>query len=275
MPLAAELDRLNRERRDVESTMQEEALAALEARAIDGAEADAYTLCLFHPDWHQGVVGIVAGRLKDRYHRPSIVFARGTGGELKGSGRSIAGFHLRDALDLAAKRAPGLLTKFGGHAFAAGLTLAESDLPRFAAIFEAIAREQLSPADLARTLDSDGSLASGELGRRARARPARRGLGPGLSRPGVRRHVFRAGAAHRRREPFEARARPRHGALRRDPLSSRGSAPPLHPRGLSTGRERVARRSIAAAGDRALAARLTPERVAVRKRGNLPQTQHG
>ncbi len=163
MLLAAELDRLNRERRDVESTMQEEALAALEARAIDGAEADAYTLCLFQPDWHQGVVGIVAGRLKDRYHRPSIVFARGTGGELKGSGRSIAGFHLRDALDLAAKRAPGLLTKFGGHAFAAGLTLAESGLPRFAAMFEAIAREQLSPADLARTLDSDGSLASGEL----------------------------------------------------------------------------------------------------------------
>ena len=163
LPLAAELDRLNRERRDVEATMQEEALAALEARAVDAADADAYTLCLFHPDWHQGVVGIVAGRLKDRYHRPTIVFARGTGGELKGSGRSIAGFHLRDALDLAAKRAPGLLAKFGGHAFAAGLTLAESDLPRFATMFEAIAREQLSPADLARTLDSDGGLAPGEL----------------------------------------------------------------------------------------------------------------
>jgi len=82
---------------------------------------------------------------------------------LKGSGRSIAGFHLRDALDLATKRAPGLLAKFGGHAYAAGLTLAEADLPRFAAIFEAIAREQLSPADLARTLDSDGALASSEL----------------------------------------------------------------------------------------------------------------
>jgi single-stranded-DNA-specific exonuclease len=163
-PLAAELDRLNRERRDVESTMQEQALAALEARAADGVDRDAYTLCLFDPDWHQGVVGIVAGRLKDRYHRPSIVFARGTAGELKGSGRSIAGFHLRDALDLAQKRAPGLLAKFGGHAYAAGLTLAESDLPRFAAIFETIAREQLSSGDLARTLDSDGSLAAGELG---------------------------------------------------------------------------------------------------------------
>jgi single-stranded-DNA-specific exonuclease len=106
-PLAAVLDRLNRERRDVESTMQEEALAALEARALDAADAEAYTLCLFHPDWHQGVVGIVAGRLKDRYHRPTIVFARGNGSELKGSGRSIPGFHLRDALDLATKRAPG------------------------------------------------------------------------------------------------------------------------------------------------------------------------
>ncbi len=162
--LAAELDRLNRERRDIEATMQEDALAALEARAADAAHADAYTLCLFDPEWHQGVVGIVAGRLKDRFHRPAIVFARGSDGELKGSGRSIAGFHLRDALDLAAKRAPGLLAKFGGHAYAAGLTLAESDLPRFASLFEAIAREQLSAGDLARTLESDGPLAPGELG---------------------------------------------------------------------------------------------------------------
>jgi len=163
LPLAVELDRLNRERRDVESTMQEEALAAFEARALDGADADAYTLCLYDPEWHQGVVGIVAGRLKDRFHRPSLVFARASGGELKGSGRSIAGFHLRDALDLVAKRAPGLIAKFGGHAYAAGLTLAVADLPRFAAMFEAVAREQLSPAQLARTLESDGALAPGEL----------------------------------------------------------------------------------------------------------------
>ena len=163
-PLAAELDRLNRERRDVESTMQEEAVVALEAQMLDAADADAYTLCLFHPDWHQGVVGIVAGRLKDRYHRPTIIFARGSDRELKGSGRSIPGFHLRDALDLATKRAPGLVAKFGGHAYAAGLTINEAELPRFAAIFEAIAREQLTSGDLARTLDSDGSLDPGELG---------------------------------------------------------------------------------------------------------------
>jgi len=162
-PLAAELDRLNRERRDVEASMQEEALAAVEAGTLDAARSDAYTLCLFDAGWHQGVVGIVASRLKDRYHRPAIVFARGKDGELKGSGRSIAGFHLRDALDLASKRSPGLLTKFGGHAYAAGLSLAEADLPRFAATFETIAREQLTPGDLARALDSDGTLAAGEL----------------------------------------------------------------------------------------------------------------
>ena len=163
LPLAVALDRLNRERRDVEATMQDEALAELDARAAATA-GDACTLCLYRPEWHQGVVGIVASRLKDRLHRPVMVFARAGGaGELRGSGRSIAGFHLRDALDLVAKRAPGMLVRFGGHAYAAGLTLAEADLPRFAAAFEAVAREQLSPAQLRRTLESDGALAPGEL----------------------------------------------------------------------------------------------------------------
>jgi single-stranded-DNA-specific exonuclease len=160
LPLATELDRLNRERRDVEATMQEEALADIAADAgIDGA----FTLCLFRAEWHQGVVGIVASRLKDRYHRPAIVFARGTGGELRGSGRSIPGFHLRDALDLVAKRAPGVVTRFGGHAYAAGLSIAESGLEQFGAVFEAVAREQLSPAQLARVRETDGALAPAEL----------------------------------------------------------------------------------------------------------------
>ncbi len=164
LPLATKLDRLNRERRDLEATMQEEAQTELEARALVSTEsnADSFTICLYRPGWHQGVVGIVAARLKDRFHRPAIVFAPG-GGELKGSGRSIAGFHLRDALDLVSKRAPGMIARFGGHAYAAGLTLAEADLPRFAVLFEAIAREQLSPAQLARTLETDGSLAPGDL----------------------------------------------------------------------------------------------------------------
>ena len=164
LPLATELDRLNRERREVEATMQEEAQTELEAQALlaPDALADACTICLYRPGWHQGVVGIVASRLKDRHHRPAIVFAAG-GDALKGSGRSIAGFHLRDALDLVSKRAPGLIARFGGHAFAAGLTLAEADLPRFAALFETVAREQLSAELLARTLASDGALGPGEL----------------------------------------------------------------------------------------------------------------
>jgi single-stranded-DNA-specific exonuclease len=161
-PLATELDRLNRERRDVEATMHQEALAEIEARTADSA-GDAYTLCLFHEDWHQGVVGIVASRLKDRYHRPAIVFARGSGSELKGSGRSIPGFHLRDALDLITKRVPGVITRFGGHAYAAGLSLAEPDLPTFAAAFETVAREALTAGDLARVQPSDGGLEPAEV----------------------------------------------------------------------------------------------------------------
>jgi single-stranded-DNA-specific exonuclease len=160
-PLAVELDRLNRERRDVEATMRDEALAALDA---DVAAGDAFTICAYKPEWHQGVIGIVAGRLKDRFHRPAIVFApSGTVGELRGSGRSIPGFHLRDALDAIAKRAPGLVARFGGHAMAAGLTLAERELPRFAAAFEALARETLGAAQLRRVQESDGALQPAEL----------------------------------------------------------------------------------------------------------------
>ena len=161
-PLAAELDRLNRERREVEAAMQEEALADL-AGFADAPSADQCTLCLFRPDWHQGVVGIVASRLKDRFHRPAVVFARAADGELRGSGRSIRGFHLRDALDLVAKRAPGTITRFGGHAFAAGLTLPEAALPAFRDAFEAAARERLTPADLTAACETDGTLVPGEL----------------------------------------------------------------------------------------------------------------
>ncbi|HEX9275606.1 MAG TPA: single-stranded-DNA-specific exonuclease RecJ [Casimicrobiaceae bacterium] len=158
-PLAAELDRLNRERREVEATMHEQALDGLD-ETIPG---DRYTLCVYRPEWHQGVVGIVASRLKERFHRPTIVFARVADGELRGSGRAIAGFHLRDALDLVAKRAPGTIARFGGHAFAAGLSLAEAALPRFAAEFERVAREWLSPTALQQTLETDGELYPAEL----------------------------------------------------------------------------------------------------------------
>jgi single-stranded-DNA-specific exonuclease len=162
MTLAQELDRLNRERRDIEAGMQEQALADL-AQAAPETPADQCTVCLFRPDWHQGVVGIVASRLKDRFHRPAFVFARAGNGELRGSGRSIAGFHLRDALDLVTKRAPGTISRFGGHAFAAGLSMPEAALPVFRDAFESVAREQLTPAQLARTCESDGALGAGEL----------------------------------------------------------------------------------------------------------------
>ncbi|UTH73596.1 single-stranded-DNA-specific exonuclease RecJ [Chromobacterium sp. IIBBL 290-4] len=157
--MAQELDKLNRERRSIEAGMQDEALAAL-----SGIDADnRYTLSLYRDDWHQGVVGIVASRLKERFHRPSIVFAPGDEGEIKGSGRSIAGFHLRDALDLVYKRHSGLILKFGGHAMAAGLSLDESRFGEFQQAFESVARELMDEKQLTRTIETDGSLAAREL----------------------------------------------------------------------------------------------------------------
>jgi single-stranded-DNA-specific exonuclease len=157
--LAGELDRTNRERRTIESGMHEDALATMEAGALD----DSYSLCLFDPAWHQGVVGILAGRLKERYNRPAIAFARATSGEIRGSGRSIACLHLRDALDRVAVLNPGLILKFGGHAAAAGLTLRETDFERFRAAFEATVRSLLSLADLERVIETDGALTPAEL----------------------------------------------------------------------------------------------------------------
>ena len=161
---AAELDRLNRERREIEAGMTDAAQAIVDARPPD----DACSIVLFRPDWHPGIVGIVASRLKDRWHRPVIAFARssetGTVGEIRGSGRSISGFHLRDAIDLVFKREPGMLSRFGGHAMAAGLSLAEARLDAFAAAFECVAREWLTDAHLQRVVDSDGSLESSDIG---------------------------------------------------------------------------------------------------------------
>ncbi|AXK40292.1 single-stranded-DNA-specific exonuclease RecJ [Crenobacter cavernae] len=159
MRLAQELDRLNRERRTIEQGMQDEALAVLSGFDPAGR----HSLALYRDDWHQGVVGIVASRLKERFHRPSIVFAPGDDGEIKGSGRSIPGFHLRDALDLVYKRHPGLILKFGGHAMAAGLTVAEADFKVFCDAFEAVAREWLTEVQLTRTFETDGSLTGREL----------------------------------------------------------------------------------------------------------------
>jgi single-stranded-DNA-specific exonuclease len=157
--IAADLDRLNRERRAIESGMSDDAAAVAEALQFD----ERCTLSLFDPAWHQGVVGIVAGRIKDRFHRPVIAFARGNPGEIRGSGRSIPALHLRDALDRVAVLNPGLILKFGGHAAAAGLTLREPDFERFRQAFEQTAQSLLTPADLERVIETDGPLAAGEL----------------------------------------------------------------------------------------------------------------
>ncbi len=157
--IAQQLDQLNRERRSIETDMQDQALAFLDT--IDAT--DRASLSLYDPAWHQGVVGILASRVKDKLHRPVIAFARGSASELKGSGRSIAGLHLRDALDLVSKRAPGLLLRFGGHAAAAGLTLREENLGNFEALFEEVVRGLVSPADLTRTLETDGPLEAGRM----------------------------------------------------------------------------------------------------------------
>ena len=152
--IAQELDSLNRERRAIEADMQQEAMAGLE-HLDPGSRA---SLTLFEPEWHQGVIGILAGRIKEKFHRPTIAFARGNDGEIKGSGRSIPGLHLRDALDLVTKQAPDLILRFGGHAMAAGLTIREHDLPRFEALFEEVVRNLIDPADLTRRLETDGAL---------------------------------------------------------------------------------------------------------------------
>lgn len=158
--LALQLDSMNQDRRQIESEMRDQAFASLANLELDVADIPA-GLCLFDERWHQGVVGILASRIKEKYHRPVIAFAAVEGGdELKGSARSIPGFHIRDALDAVATRNPGLVTKFGGHAMAAGLSLARKDFERFSAAFAAEAARQLSAAQLQAMVESDGEVAA-------------------------------------------------------------------------------------------------------------------
>ncbi|WP_416559304.1 single-stranded-DNA-specific exonuclease RecJ [Limnohabitans sp. yimb22184] len=159
--LAKQLDAINRERRVIEGDMREMAMEMAESLFDEGDEPPP-AICVFDPDFHEGVVGIVASRIKDKLHRPTFVFAAssapGKEHELKGSGRSIAGFHLRDALDLVAKRAPGVLLRFGGHAMAAGCTIAEEHLDVFEETLNQVAMEWLDAATLQRRLETDGPL---------------------------------------------------------------------------------------------------------------------
>ncbi|MBI1285121.1 MAG: single-stranded-DNA-specific exonuclease RecJ [Thiobacillus sp.] len=152
--LAQQLDTLNRARREVEADMLEDALAILATFNPD----ESHTLTAFQPGWHIGVIGILASRLKDKYHRPTIVFASNDAGELKGSGRSIPGLHLRDALDLIDKRHPGLIKQFGGHAMAAGLSIPAGRHDAFSEAFEAVVSELIDPAALEGVIETDGEL---------------------------------------------------------------------------------------------------------------------
>jgi single-stranded-DNA-specific exonuclease len=160
--MAMRLDTFNRERKDIESDMQARALQVIKQLDLKDEQLPV-GLCLFEPDWHQGVIGILASRIKERFHRPVIAFARSGEGELKGSARSVSGLHIRDALDAVATRHPGLIDKFGGHAMAAGLSLAEHNYPSFSVAFNDEVERHLSADDLTGVIYSDGELSDREL----------------------------------------------------------------------------------------------------------------
>jgi single-stranded-DNA-specific exonuclease len=161
--LATELDRLNRERRAIETEMKQQAEAVLETWAPDDPRELPWGLCLYQQGWHQGVIGILASRVKERYHRPVIAFAPGGDNLIKGSARSIPGMHIRDVLDEVAVQQPELLQKFGGHAMAAGMTIREADFDDFAQVFDQVVRRHLRPDDLEAVVHSDGAIADQEM----------------------------------------------------------------------------------------------------------------
>jgi len=158
--MAVALDELNRDRKAIESGMQQEALKMLQKILMDNSDDLPWGLCLYDETWHQGVIGILASRIKDRYHRPVIVFADAGDGLIKGSARSVPGLHIRDALDAVAARHPHLLQKFGGHAMAAGMSLEHKNFAAFAQAFDEEVRRQLSDEDLTALLVSDGELSA-------------------------------------------------------------------------------------------------------------------
>ncbi|OOF26776.1 single-stranded-DNA-specific exonuclease RecJ [Salinivibrio sp. IB872] len=162
--MASELDALNQTRKEIEAGMKQEAVAWCERLIAEKSEQDLPVgLALFQRDWHQGVIGILASRLKEQFHRPVIAFADGGDGTIKGSARSIPGLHMRDTLDRIDTQHPGLIKKFGGHAMAAGLTIDESEFERFARLFDMQVREAVSDDDLKGVLLSDGELSSRDL----------------------------------------------------------------------------------------------------------------
>ena len=161
--IANQLNDLNEERKQIERDMQQQAIKVLKSSKFDGIIGHQYGIALYDPDWHQGVIGIVAARLKEKYHRPTIVFASVNQTELKGSARSIEGLHIRDALDLMATRNPTLINTFGGHAMAAGLTIPQNQFNNFAIAFNQIIKELVTPEQLEAILLSDGELNEDEM----------------------------------------------------------------------------------------------------------------
>ena len=164
LALATRLDALNSERREIEAKMQGAALAAVSSLRDPGADGPVrHGVCLFDPDWHQGVVGLVASRIKDRIRRPVIAFARNADGSLRGSARSVSGIHIRDVLDAVAARHPELISRFGGHAMAAGLTIEERHLDPFAQAFDAEVARWHDASIPSNRVETDGELSSDEI----------------------------------------------------------------------------------------------------------------
>ena len=207
---------LNSDRRELEGRMQAEALAKVDAlvAALEGRMPAG--LCLFDAGWHQGVIGLVASRIKDRVHRPVIAFAPGEPGWIKGSARSVPGVHVRDVLDAVATRHPGLLEKFGGHAMAAGMTIRESVLDEFERAFAEEVGRRIDPDTLTGDLHTDGPLLPGEFNSDTAAALREGGpVGVGLSGAHVRRPLWRRGYAGRGGASPQAAPQGRVGRVRR------------------------------------------------------------
>jgi single-stranded-DNA-specific exonuclease len=179
MQYAQKLHVLNAERKQIEAEMQWDAMADLTQDFRD----DQYTISVFQPDWHQGVIGILASRIKERFHRPVIAFADAGDGLIKGSGRSIAGLHLRDALDLVTKQQPDLIIKFGGHAMAAGLSIRADDFARFQQTFEQVVQSLIDAETLQEVLETDGALATQEMTMQTAEAIAHQVWGQGFPQP--------------------------------------------------------------------------------------------
>jgi single-stranded-DNA-specific exonuclease len=180
LELARELDTINRERRQIETVMKEQALSATDTFEAGHVGA---SVCVMHPEWHQGVVGLVASRLKDRFFRPTLAFAPAGEDELRGSGRSIPDVHLRDVLDLVSKRHPGLIRKFGGHAMAAGLTLGRDDFDQFVPAFEQAVIEMTGRKSFEPVIETDGSLETGYANAQVAGLLAQEVWGAGFAAP--------------------------------------------------------------------------------------------